>query len=126
MKKIYPVLILALVLVFSGCIEDVLKETITSTTLGATTITTTVTTTSIRAEIEFIEQRVEYDLVGYLTEINGKLAYLAKKDNKGFIVYDGKEGKRYDYVEFEYLTEINGKLVFAAKKNDVWYIVREK
>ena len=75
-------MILALVLVFSGCIEDVLKETITSTTIEATTITTTVITTSIRAEIEFIEQRVEYDSIGYhLTEINGKLVFVAKKND---------------------------------------------
>ena len=41
----------------------------------------------------------KYSEALYPTGINGKLAYVAKEGGKEFIVYDGKEGKRYDKVQ---------------------------
>ena len=46
---------------------------------------------------------------------------MAKEGDKEFIVYDGKESKRYDEAGMP--IAVNGKLVFIAMNNGKWYIV---
>ncbi len=57
--------------------------------------------------------------------VGGKLAYIAFKDKKSFIVYNGKEiGKEYDNVEKP--IDINGKLAYIATKDKKRFVVMEK
>jgi hypothetical protein len=66
-----------------------------------------------------------YDAVYGVVEVNGKLAYLAKKGSKSYVVYDGKElGKEYDEVGPP--ANVNSKLAFPATKNGKSFIVIEK
>ena len=61
----------------------------------------------------------------YLTErtnIDGKPAYIIKKNDKSFIKYDNKEiGKEYDTVD--YIAEFNGKLFYIAEENGSKFVV---
>lgn len=64
---------------------------------------------------------IEYDGKVYDTnlsnplpvDINGKLAYLASKDNEYFIVYDGKEVSK-KYRNISQMASVDGKLAYAA------------
>jgi len=111
--KIYLALVLvivALLLLFSGCIEETPKET------------NTTTIPSIKPKTEVIEQELKYNNIRGLVEVNGKLAYQVVEGGKNFIVYDGKEiGKRYDFAG--YPVEVNGKLAYVAKEGDKYFIV---
>jgi hypothetical protein len=75
--------------------------------------------------LEDLEGRVEigpYDKVGFLIDMNGKLAFEAVKDGKTFIVYDGWEiGREYDSASLPWY--VNGKLAFVAKKEGKTFIV---
>ena len=108
--KIYLALVSVIVaLLFSGCIEETPKET------------NTTTIPSIKQKTEVIEQELKYNNIRGLVEVNGKLAYQVVEEGKNFIVYDGKESKRYD--ESGMPIAVNGKLVFIAMNNGKWYIV---
>jgi hypothetical protein len=57
----------------------------------------------------------EYDFAQTPIDMNGKLGYIAKKDNKMFIVVDEKiVTQEYDGVSF--VTMLNNKLVYVAKE----------
>ncbi len=83
-------------------------------------IITPPTTLSKKPE-NFIEQETDYDEISDLSEINGKLTYLAKENREyggcdTFIVYGGEEvGKEYYRVSDP--VEVNGKLAYLAKEN---------
>jgi hypothetical protein len=78
------------------------------------------------------EGRPAYQLImPAFGDVNGKLAYVAEKDGKSFIVYDGQEiGKQYDRVyshitvgNHTYLKPVNGKLTYLALKDNKTFIV---
>ena len=64
-------------------------------------------------------------------EVNGKLAYIAEKDGKTFVVYNGQEiGKQYDRIyshitvgNHTYLNPVNGKLTYIALKDNKTLVV---
>lgn len=59
-----------------------------------------------------------YDEIRYLTNVGGKIAYAARKDNAIFIVFDGKEGKRYRgrnlLNTITYLRDLAGKPIYKV------------
>ena len=60
-----------------------------------------------------------------IKEINGKLAFTAKKEGKTFVVYDGKEfGKEYETASAPF--DFEGKFAFFASKNEKVFIVVQK
>lgn len=74
----------------------------------------------------------EYDDVHSPTDINGKLAFIAEKDGKFFVVYDGKkvsdEYKKINGTAPLFLREILGRLVFivteqidSSEKRTIYY-----
>lgn len=62
-----------------------------------------------------------YQDMSYLSEINGKMAYRAKKDDKEFIVYDEIKQKEYDKVGPP--VEVNGKLTYWARGGGYDFVV---
>lgn len=63
-----------------------------------------------------------YDNIGDLTNVGGKVAFLASRGEEQFVVYDGSElGKEYDEVYG--VREVGGKLVFVGVKNKEAFIV---
>lgn len=55
----------------------------------------------------------KYDWISGLLNVNGKLAYVAQDNNKMFVVFDGKEGKKYA-AENIIMININGKLAYKV------------
>jgi hypothetical protein len=72
--------------------------------------------------IEEKGRRVKWD--SSLTDINGKLAYVAWEDGNEFVVYGGNEGKRHGSVGN--LIDVDGKLVYAASEVDKQFVVMER
>jgi hypothetical protein len=63
-----------------------------------------------------------YYLQVEFTEVNGKPAYIAGKDGKEFVVYDGKElGKQYDGVAQP--KGVGSKLAYVASMNNRTFMV---
>ncbi|MDP6670851.1 MAG: hypothetical protein QGI60_03475 [archaeon] len=80
------------------------------------------------------EVGTEYQDASSPIEVNGKLAYVAKEEDKQFVVYDGKELKKYDLLggilgggcslKFDMcLLEVNGKLAYVAREGDKQFVV---
>jgi hypothetical protein len=63
----------------------------------------------------------EYDTVGFPMEVGGKLAYLALKGGKNFIVVGGLEGSVYDVIHKPLI--IGGKLAYIAEKGGKIFLV---
>ena len=77
-------------------------------------------------ELKFSEIGTQYDTIdaqiqstlGGIYVIGGKLAYIAEKDGKKFMVHDGNElGKEYGYAFIEEVEDVGGKLAYIAQTN---------
>ena len=66
-------------------------------------------------------KHLTFDYIGTAKEVNGRLAYAAKREEKWCFVNDGAEGTFYDNLGGA--KEINGKLAYRAKRGDKWCIV---
>jgi len=62
----------------------------------------------------FVELGREYFYAMWPADIDGKLAYVASRDYKHFVILDGVQGKEYDYVPGYELIAVDGKLAYAA------------
>jgi len=73
--------------------------------------------------LNFTEVGIEYDSAYNPVEIAGKLAFIAKKDGKSFVVYDGQK-INYEYNQVSQIADIGGKLAFSANNDkDNWFVV---
>ncbi|MEM4263319.1 MAG: hypothetical protein QW666_00285 [Candidatus Woesearchaeota archaeon] len=80
---------------------------------------------------KIIELGQAYDDTAAIINAGNKLAYVAEKDDKSFIVWDSVEiGKEYDgiggpgkYWNDCTIKDVNGKLAFVAYKGDQAYVI---
>ncbi|MDZ7799081.1 MAG: hypothetical protein U5L76_05805 [Patescibacteria group bacterium] len=70
------------------------------------------------------EYGTEYDEANSPFEVAGQLGYVARNDNKDFLVINGKIYSP-EYLHIKFAQEINGKLVYIAKENssDIYYTI---
>jgi len=67
-------------------------------------------------------QEADPSIRSNIIEINGKIPYIEKKENKEFVVCGDIKGKEYEKIE-EPLVEINGKLAYIAEARGRIYVV---
>lgn len=72
---------------------------------------------------DYVKFGKEYDDLSGFKLYDGKLRFIAQKDDKRIFYYDRKGyGKEYDLILSDKL--INGELTFLAKKDNNWYVIQ--
>lgn len=79
--------------------------------------------TSDENDVTWIIEETQYDKIGEIYSIDGKLAYEASSEGKEFVVYDGQEQGRYDEVIPYTIKEIDKKIAYEAKDDGREFIV---
>jgi len=65
----------------------------------------------------------EYDSILRLIEVDDKPVYVAKANNKYFVVWEGEEGQRYEDIDYLSIFEYNKKPTYKADSGVSWRVI---